>query len=77
VILDEAQAIKNPQSDITQVCLSLTARRFLTLTGTPLENSLTDLWSLVHFFNRNMLGSQSNFTRACKQPENRNCIVNY
>jgi len=69
VILDEAQAIKNPQSDITQVCLSLTARRFLTLTGTPLENSLTDLWSLVHFFNRNMLGSQSNFTRACKQPE--------
>ncbi|HJV77035.1 MAG TPA: DEAD/DEAH box helicase [Paludibacter sp.] len=69
VILDEAQAIKNPQSDITQVCLSLTARRFLTLTGTPLENSLTDLWSQVHFFNRNMLGSASHFLRACKQSE--------
>ena len=69
VILDEAQAIKNPQSDITQVCLSLTARRFLTLTGTPLENSLTDLWSQVHFFNRNMLGSASHFLRTCKQPE--------
>jgi superfamily II DNA or RNA helicase len=69
VILDEAQAIKNPQSDITQVCLSLSARRFLTLTGTPLENSLTDLWSQVHFFNRNMLGSSNHFLRACKQPE--------
>jgi hypothetical protein len=69
VILDEAQAIKNPQSDITQVCLSLKARRFLTLTGTPLENSLTDLWSQVHFFNRNMLGSASHFLQTCKQPE--------
>jgi superfamily II DNA or RNA helicase len=69
VILDEAQAIKNPQSDTTQVCLSLTARRFLTLTGTPLENSLTDLWSQVHFFNRNMLGSSNHFLKACKQPE--------
>jgi superfamily II DNA or RNA helicase len=69
VILDEAQAIKNPQSDITQVCLSLTARRFLTLTGTPLENSLSDLWSQVHFFNRNMLGSANHFLRLCKQPE--------
>jgi len=69
VILDEAQAIKNPQSDTTQVCLSLTARRFLTLTGTPLENSLTDLWSQVHFFNRNMLGSANHFLRACKQPD--------
>ncbi|MFT3751612.1 MAG: SNF2-related protein [Paludibacter sp.] len=69
VILDEAQAIKNPQSDTTQVCLSLRARRFLTLTGTPLENSLTDLWSQVHFFNRNMLGSANHFLRTCKQPE--------
>lgn len=69
IILDEAQAIKNPQSDITQVCLSLHANRFLTLTGTPIENSLTDLWSQVHFFNRNMLGSANHFTRACKQPE--------
>ncbi|MDR3653285.1 MAG: DEAD/DEAH box helicase [Paludibacter sp.] len=70
IILDEAQAIKNPQSDITQVCLSLRAQRFLTLTGTPIENSLTDLWSQVHFFNRNMLGSANQFTRLCKLPEN-------
>ena len=66
IILDEAQAIKNPQSDTAQVCLGLHGRRFLTLTGTPIENSLTDLWSQVHFFNRNMLGSSSHFLRACK-----------
>ena len=69
IILDEAQALKNPQSDTTQVCLSLRAQRFLTLTGTPIENSLTDLWSQVHFFNRNMLGSSGNFVNACKIPE--------
>lgn len=69
IILDEAQAIKNPQADITQVCLSLKAERFLTLTGTPLENSIMDLWSQVHFFNRNMLGTSSHFTKACKIPE--------
>lgn len=68
IILDEAQAIKNPQSDTAQVCLSLNAKRFLTLTGTPIENSISDLWSQVHFFNRNMLGNQNNFVRACKQP---------
>lgn len=69
IILDEAQAIKNPQADITQVCLTLKAQRFLTLTGTPLENSVTDLWSQVHFFNRNMLGTSNHFVNACKVPE--------
>ncbi len=68
-ILDEAQSIKNPQSDITKVCLSINAKHFLTLTGTPLENSLTDLWSQVHFFNRNMLGSLMQFNKNVKQPE--------
>jgi len=69
IILDEAQAIKNPNSDITQVCLELHAKRYLTLTGTPLENSITDLWSQTHFINRNMLGSVNHFTKACKLPE--------
>lgn len=69
VILDEAQAIKNPQSDITQVCLTLQSNHYLTLTGTPIENSLSDLWSQVHFFSRNMLGSVNHFMQACKKPE--------
>jgi SNF2 family DNA or RNA helicase len=69
IILDEAQAIKNPKSDIAQACFDLNARRFLTLTGTPLENSITDLWSQTHFINRNMLGSINHFTKACKLPD--------
>jgi len=69
IILDEAQAIKNPKSDITQACFDLHANRFLTLTGTPLENSITDLWSQTHFINRNMLGSINHFTKACKLPD--------
>jgi len=67
IILDEAQAIKNPYSDIAQVCLTLKGRRFLTLTGTPIENSLSDLWSQVHFFNRNMLGSLPIFLSEVKK----------
>lgn len=69
IILDESQAIKNPQSDTAQVSLSLKGRRYLTLTGTPIENSLSDLWSQVHFINRNMLGSASHFLRASKTEE--------
>ncbi len=68
IILDEAQAIKNPRSDIAQVCIALKGRRFLTLTGTPIENSLSDLWSQVHFFNRNMLGSLPVFMADVKLP---------
>lgn len=69
IILDEAQNIKNPHSDIAKVSFELNAKRFLTLTGTPIENSISDLWSQIHFTNRNMLGSVNSFTRVCKQPE--------
>ena len=69
-ILDEAQSIKNPHSDITKLCFEIKANRFLTLTGTPLENSISDLWSQVHFFNRNMLGSLRNFEKKCKNDNN-------
>ncbi|MDP4239836.1 MAG: SNF2-related protein, partial [Bacteroidota bacterium] len=68
-ILDEAQAIKNTRSDIAKICLELNARRFLTLTGTPIENTLSDLWSQMHFVNRNMLGTVNHFNRMCKQPD--------
>lgn len=68
VILDEAQIIKNPQSNTTQASLMLKADHYLTLTGTPIENSLTDLWSQFHFINRNMLGSMSYFVNAIKHP---------
>lgn len=61
VLLDEAQNINNPATSTTQACLQLKARRHLSLTGTPIENSITDLWSQMHFINRDMLGSLSWF----------------
>lgn len=69
LLLDESQAIKNPASDISKTCLQITAKHFITLTGTPLENSISDLWSQVHFFNRNMLGKLNSFTKAVKEQD--------
>jgi len=68
IILDEAQMIKNPIADITRVCLNLRGKHFLTLTGTPIENSISDLWSQVHFFSRNMLGALAHFQTEMQVP---------
>ena len=51
VVLDEAQTIKNPASQVARAAFSLKARWRLTLTGTPVENRLDDLWSQMHFTN--------------------------
>ena len=61
VILDESQAIKNPDSNIAQAVRELNAKNRLILTGTPLENSTMDLWSQMTFINPGLLGSQSFF----------------
>ena len=61
VILDEAQAIKNPQSQQTRAVKKLQSRHRLALTGTPVENRLSDLWSLFDFLSPGLLGSQSAF----------------
>ena len=55
-ILDEAQAIKNAASQAAKACRLLRARRRLAMTGTPVENHLGELWSLVEFINPGMLG---------------------
>ncbi|MDR1761194.1 MAG: DEAD/DEAH box helicase, partial [Bacteroidales bacterium] len=60
-ILDESQMIKNPESKIYNSVLRLQAERRLVLTGTPIENSLIDLWAQLNFVNRDMLGSLSFF----------------
>ena len=49
VILDEGQFIKNPGSQVASVARALVSRHRLVLTGTPIENRLTDLWSLFAF----------------------------
>jgi superfamily II DNA or RNA helicase len=61
VVLDEAQAIKNPVSVSAQAARLLKGRQRLALTGTPIENRLGELWSLMEFLNPGMLGKASVF----------------
>lgn len=60
-ILDEAQAIKNPQTDAAKACYVLRADHRLAMTGTPIENHLGDLWSQFRFLNPGLLGKKEMF----------------
>jgi len=60
-ILDEAQHIKNPDSQNAQAACALRAKHRFILTGTPLENSVRDLWSLMHFLMPGYLGTRVDF----------------
>ncbi|BBO83555.1 hypothetical protein DSCO28_41210 [Desulfosarcina ovata subsp. sediminis] len=66
LILDEAQAIKNPGTKQTRAIKTYTADRRLILTGTPIENRLSDLWSLFDFLNPGLLGTATEFKRFAK-----------
>lgn len=68
VILDESQAIKNPGSLTTQAVMQLYSNHRLILTGTPLENSVLDLWSQMSFVNPGLLGSKAYFQRNYLTP---------
>ncbi|RPH62793.1 MAG: DEAD/DEAH box helicase [Chloroflexi bacterium] len=61
VILDEAQNIKNPDTKQTQVIRKLEAEFRIALTGTPVENRLSELWSIMHFLNPGYLGARKAF----------------
>lgn len=61
IILDESQAIKNPNSNIAKSVKKLRSRNRLILTGTPIENSTMDLWSQMTFINPGLLGNQTYF----------------
>ncbi len=61
IILDEAQFIKNPAAQVTQSVKELKGDLRLALTGTPLENRLLDLWSILDFIQPGYLGSQAQF----------------
>jgi len=63
-ILDEAQFIKNPGAQVTQSVKQLKSEHRLALTGTPLENRLLDLWSIVDFIQPNYLGNQEQFAET-------------
>lgn len=62
-ILDEAQAIKNPESKTTQTCLAVQAEHRIAITGTPLENRPTDIWTIFRFLMPGLLGKRANFER--------------
>src|SRR5690606_20353144 len=62
IILDEAQFIKNPTAQVTQSVKQLKADQRLALTGTPLENRLLDLWSIVDFVQPGFLGTKEQFS---------------
>lgn len=62
IILDESQSIKNPSSQVARAVKSLKASHRLVLTGTPIENSLTELWSQLSFTNPGLLGGYKYFT---------------
>ena len=61
IVLDEAQAIKNPASETAQQLRRLHARTRLALTGTPIENGLGDLWSILDFTNPGLVGPRGPF----------------
>ncbi|HEX7973926.1 MAG TPA: DEAD/DEAH box helicase [Anaerolineales bacterium] len=68
VVLDEAQNIKNPAAKQTQMVGRLPAGFRLALTGTPVENRLTELWSIMQFLNPGYLGSRQAFRREFALP---------
>lgn len=68
VILDEAQHIKNPDSQNAKAACALKARSRFILTGTPIENSLRDLWSLFEFLLPGVLGSRDDFKERYETP---------
>jgi non-specific serine/threonine protein kinase len=66
VVIDEAQAIKNPGAKQTQTAKRLRAGARFALTGTPIENRLGDLWSIFDFVNPGLLGSAGAFAKFAK-----------
>lgn len=68
VVLDEAQAIKNPKSYTAQAAFALHAKFRLTLTGTPIENRLNELWSQMHFLCPGLLAGNVDFYKTYEVP---------
>ncbi len=67
VVIDEAQAIKNPNAKQTLAIKQLDAEARIALTGTPIENRLGDLWSIFDFINPGLLGSSKQFSALVKR----------
>jgi SNF2 family DNA or RNA helicase len=68
IVIDEAQAIKNHRSRTAGAVRDLTGRVRVALTGTPVENHLSELWSISEFVNPGLLGGQTDFKRRFADP---------
>jgi SNF2 family DNA or RNA helicase len=68
IVLDEAQCIKNPLAKQSQAVRSIVADRRVALTGTPVENRLSELWSIMDFLNPGLLGSSQSFRKRFAVP---------
>jgi superfamily II DNA or RNA helicase len=75
VVLDEAQSIKNEASEVSRAARRLTADRRLALSGTPVENHLGELWSLIEFLNPGMLGRATAWKAATEGRPNPEAIA--
>lgn len=67
LILDEAQAIKNPATKQTRAIKKIPSKMRIAMTGTPIENDLSNLWSLFDFLNKGLLGSATDFKNYTKK----------
>jgi SNF2 family DNA or RNA helicase len=70
VVLDEAQAIKNPASEVARELRRIPGRSRLALTGTPIENGLGDLWSILDYTNPGLVGPRPAFIQQLSTPRN-------
>jgi superfamily II DNA or RNA helicase len=68
IVLDEAQAIKNAESQTARAAFQLNGDFRIALSGTPVENRLEELWSLIHFVNPGLLGGRSDFQERYATP---------
>jgi superfamily II DNA or RNA helicase len=72
VIADEAQNVKNPDTNAARILRRLDARQRFCLTGTPVENHLGELWALLDFLNPGLLGDRRQFARTFRVPIEKN-----
>ena len=68
MVLDEAQYIKNPRAKVAQAACRVIARHRICLSGTPIENHLGELWSLMHFLIPGFLGTEETFQKNFRKP---------
>ncbi len=68
IVVDEAQAIKNPDSQVARAAFRLQGKFKIALSGTPVENRLDDLWSQMHFINPGLLGTRRDFQERYATP---------